>query len=81
MPELTRVHSPYLGRSYYVATADLNDPRRVGLPIYSRTGVKWSDMPSRRGKANTLHRDNIGARPMTVAEAAAMLDAAIRDAA
>ena len=36
--EVTRVHSPYLGRHFWVATADLADGRATRLPFYTRDG-------------------------------------------
>jgi hypothetical protein len=41
--KVTRVHSPYLGRHFWVAKADLADGRATLLPFYTRDGRKWAD--------------------------------------
>jgi len=79
--EVTRVHSPYLGRHFWVAKADLADGRATLLPFYTRDGRKWADTAAgeraiRRGAAWQLHRDNIDALPMTDDEVANILAAA-----
>lgn len=63
MIDMTRVTTVY-GDRIYVATADLANPRRTQLPIYTAQGEKWADTaaaerPENRGKATTLHRANI----------------------
>jgi hypothetical protein len=63
MIDMTRVTTVY-GDRIYVATADLANPRRTQLPIYTAQGEKWANTPAaerreNRGKATTLHRDNI----------------------
>lgn len=79
MPAIIRVHSPYLGRSFFVATADMDDPRKVQLPIYTRSGIRWSDTKqgARAIRAHRdsgmLHRDNINAPEMTDADVEAIL--------
>ena len=84
MADVTRVHSPYLERSFWVATSDLDDPRKVLLPLYPRSGLKWADTAAgeraiRQGAARSLHRGNINAQPMTDAEVADLLAAAMTE--
>jgi hypothetical protein len=64
MTEVTRVPFVY-GGHYHVATADLANPAKTLLPLYTRDGRKWSDTLAgeravRRGEADMLHRENIG---------------------
>ncbi len=56
---------PYVYGGYlHVAKADLEDARKVMLPLYTRKGLLWRDTPAgerarRRGEATSLHRENI----------------------
>ena len=64
MVDVTRV--PYVyGGFYHVASADLANPAKTYLPLYTRHSEKWEDTAAgqraaRRHQATTLHRENIG---------------------
>lgn len=60
------VRVPFIyGGYYWVSQADLDNPRKVQLPLYTRDGKKWEDTPAGRRavlrhEATTLIRGNIG---------------------
>jgi hypothetical protein len=83
-PAIVAVYTCY-GEKYYVAKADLADPRRVMLPLYTFTGRDYRDSAKYRAEvarhgsaASTLARANILAPGKTVpteAESLAMVEA------
>lgn len=63
---VTKVSFVYGGRPIWVATSDLQNPKRIQLTIYTRHGRRWDETPYadrvRRkwgSVPSTVHRDNI----------------------
>jgi len=60
------VRVPFVyGGFLWVAAADLADERKALLPLYTRTGERFTDtrkgmLAEARGEAMHLHRENIG---------------------
>jgi hypothetical protein len=57
--DLVGVRDVY-GRRHYVRRSDLDNPQCIQLPLFTRTGRWYSDLPRHRQKGGvTLHRANI----------------------
>lgn len=81
---VTRVGTIY-GDHFHVAAADLANPAKILLPLYTSKGVKWTERTDSKGRvieckgATSLHRDNIGPK-QTEAESLAAVEAILAGA-